>query len=118
MIKILINLLLLINMIMFMLTMLLNLISKKKIYNFEKSTPFECGFEPLTSSRLPFSLHFFLIAIIFLIFDIEITLLLPLIKIINYSNIMNYMFIITIFIIILLWGLIHEWNQGALNWLN
>nr|APX39233.1 NADH dehydrogenase subunit 3 [Podagrica fuscipes] len=93
-----------------------NLISKKSFYDREKSSPFECGFDPMTSARLPFSLHFFLIALIFLIFDVEITLILPFIKTLIYSNILNYFIIITFFIIILLIGIYHEWKQGALNW--
>nr|ALO76480.1 NADH deshydrogenase subunit 3 [Chapuisia ellenbergeri] len=100
------------------LVIILNLISKKSFYDREKSSPFECGFDPKTSARLPFSLHFFLIAIIFLIFDVEITLLLPMIMTLKMSNMMNYSIILITFITILLWGLYHEWNQGALNWVN
>nr|APX40570.1 NADH dehydrogenase subunit 3 [Galeruca interrupta] len=104
--------------ILMLIIMILNLISKKSFYDREKSSPFECGFDPKTSARLPFSLHFFLIAIIFLIFDVEITLLLPLIITMKISNILNYSIILITFILILLWGLFHEWNQGALNWIN
>nr|APX39585.1 NADH dehydrogenase subunit 3 [Dibolia occultans] len=106
----------LITIIILILIIILNLISKKSFYDREKSSPFECGFDPKTSARLPFSLHFFLIAIIFLIFDVEITLLLPMILTLKWTNIMNYFMIMSIFIIILLLGLYHEWNQGALNW--
>nr|AML25901.1 NADH dehydrogenase subunit 3 [Staphylinidae sp. BMNH 1274207] len=95
-----------------------SIISKKSFMDREKSSPFECGFDPKSSPRMPFSLQFFLIAVIFLIFDVEITLLIPLIMIMKISNITNYIFIIIFFIFILLLGLYHEWNQGALNWMN
>nr|YP_010446978.1 NADH dehydrogenase subunit 3 [Loxocera lunata]UTM10343.1 NADH dehydrogenase subunit 3 [Loxocera lunata] len=95
-----------------------SILSKKTLTDREKSSPFECGFDPKSSSRLPFSLQFFLITIIFLIFDVEIALILPMILIINYSNLMIWMMTSLIFIIILLIGLYHEWNQGMLNWSN
>nr|AXS65385.1 NADH dehydrogenase subunit 3 [Cucujoidea sp. 3 KM-2017] len=95
----------------------LNLISKKSFYDREKSSPFECGFDPKSSARLPFSLHFFLITVIFLIFDVEITLLLPLILTLNITNTIEFSMISFFFMMILLLGIYHEWNQGALNWL-
>nr|AND96661.1 NADH deshydrogenase subunit 3 [Eurysternus hamaticollis] len=98
--------------------MLSFVISKKSFIDREKSSPFECGFDPKTSSRMPFSLHFFLIAIIFLIFDVEIALLMPMILMMKISNFMNFFSILTFFLLILLIGLYHEWNQGALNWTN
>nr|YP_010713124.1 NADH dehydrogenase subunit 3 [Rhodesiella elegantula]WDA93990.1 NADH dehydrogenase subunit 3 [Rhodesiella elegantula] len=98
--------------------MLASILSKKSITDREKNSPFECGFDPKSSSRLPFSLHFFLITIIFLIFDVEIALILPMILIINYSNMMVWTMTSITFILILLIGLYHEWNQGMLNWSN
>nr|UKE80194.1 NADH dehydrogenase subunit 3 [Tegrodera latecincta] len=97
---------------------IVNLISKKSFQDREKSSPFECGFDPKSSARLPFSLHFFLIAVIFLIFDVEITLLFPLIMSLKMSNPINYFLILMTFIIILMIGLYHEWNQKALDWTN
>nr|ADO60503.1 NADH dehydrogenase subunit 3 [Eulichas sp. BMNH 840452] len=96
--------------------MIANLISKKTFSDREKSSPFECGFDPKSSARLPFSIQFFLIAVIFLIFDVEITLLIPMIFTMKISNIINFSIIILFFLMILLAGLYHEWNQGALNW--
>nr|ALO71174.1 NADH deshydrogenase subunit 3 [Sunius melanocephalus] len=93
-------------------------ISKKTFMDREKSSPFECGFDPKSNARMPFSLQFFLIAIIFLIFDVEITLLIPLIMTLKISNILNFFLISLIFILILILGLYHEWNQGALKWTN
>nr|YP_010713913.1 NADH dehydrogenase subunit 3 [Plesionika izumiae]WDD39133.1 NADH dehydrogenase subunit 3 [Plesionika izumiae] len=91
-------------------------LAKKTITDREKNSPFECGFDPKGSARLPFSLRFFLIAVIFLIFDVEITLLLPLASIIHMANIKTWMFIGMFFLLILILGLYHEWNQGALEW--
>nr|QPL15864.1 NADH dehydrogenase subunit 3 [Acanthephyra sp.] len=93
-----------------------SLLSKKTITDREKNSPFECGFDPKGSARLPFSLRFFLIAVIFLIFDVEITLLLPLASIVNMTNIKTWIFTGVFFLLILLLGLYHEWNQGALEW--
>nr|QEH58845.1 NADH dehydrogenase subunit 3 [Caroperla siveci] len=97
---------------------LASILSKKSITDREKSSPFECGFDPKNFARLPFSLRFFLIAVIFLIFDVEIALLLPLILILPTSNISVWMTVGILFLIILLVGLYHEWNQGALEWAN
>uniref|UniRef100_A0AB38ZGD0 NADH-ubiquinone oxidoreductase chain 3 n=1 Tax=Lucanus liuyei TaxID=2952596 RepID=A0AB38ZGD0_9SCAR len=93
-----------------------SIISKKTHMDREKTSPFECGFDPKSSSRLPFSLQFFLIAIIFLIFDVEITLLIPLIPVIPLTKMINLTSMMMIYILILLVGLYHEWKQGALNW--
>lgn len=82
----------------------------------EKASPFECGFDRNSSSRLPFSLRFFLITIIFLIFDVEIVILLPAVYRLNQTIITEWRLIFIIFVIILFIGLVHEWKQGALNW--
>uniref|UniRef100_A0A087ZMP8 NADH-ubiquinone oxidoreductase chain 3 n=1 Tax=Anopheles darlingi TaxID=43151 RepID=A0A087ZMP8_ANODA len=95
---------------------LATLLSKKTLTDREKCSPFECGFDPMNSSRLPFSLRFFLIAIIFLILYVEIALLLPMIMIIKSSNLINWTITSLFFIFILIVGLYHEWNQGALEW--
>nr|ACY00191.1 NADH dehydrogenase subunit 3 [Bacillus atticus] len=97
--------------------MILNIIiSKKSIMDREKNSPFECGFDPKSSPRIPFSLKFFLIAVIFLIFDIEIALLLPMMPTMILSEMNQWMMTSMVFIMILIMGLYHEWNQGALNW--
>nr|YP_010238590.1 NADH dehydrogenase subunit 3 [Oestrus ovis]QTE20647.1 NADH dehydrogenase subunit 3 [Oestrus ovis] len=107
---------LVIMLISLMVMLLATILSKKSLIDREKSSPFECGFDPKSSSRLPFSLRFFLITIIFLIFDVEIALILPIILIINFSNLMVWSMTTTLFILILLIGLYHEWNQGMLTW--
>nr|QPA36041.1 NADH dehydrogenase subunit 3 [Camarochiloides weiweii] len=91
-------------------------ISKKTIMDREKMSPFECGFDPKSSPRMPFSIQFFLIAVLFLIFDIEIVIILPMIITLKMSFMMTWFFTTTMFIIILLIGLYHEWNNGVLEW--
>nr|YP_010531183.1 NADH dehydrogenase subunit 3 [Athalia scapulata]UXW93405.1 NADH dehydrogenase subunit 3 [Athalia scapulata] len=98
--------------------MISTLLSKKSIDDKEKISPFECGFNPKNNYRNPFSIQFFLVALIFLIFDVEITLLLPLILTANSSNLMVWFGLVTYFILILILGLLHEWKFGALDWLN
>nr|YP_010988542.1 NADH dehydrogenase subunit 3 [Medeopteryx incisura]WOR80686.1 NADH dehydrogenase subunit 3 [Medeopteryx incisura] len=114
------NIMQMMSLITFALTLVVMLISsflsKKSIIDREKSSPFECGFDPKSSARMPFSLQFFLIAMIFLIFDVEITLLFPLVITMKMTSMMAFSMVTTLFILILLIGLYHEWNQGALNW--
>nr|ADG95251.1 NADH dehydrogenase subunit 3 [Polypterus sp. Koliba] len=81
----------------------------------EKLSPYECGFDPLGSARLPFSVRFFLVAILFLLFDLEIALLLPLPWSIHLdpTPVLTWAFTI---IVLLTIGLIYEWLQGGLEW--
>uniref|UniRef100_UPI00315D413B NADH dehydrogenase subunit 3 n=1 Tax=Tuerkayana hirtipes TaxID=2739209 RepID=UPI00315D413B len=102
--------------ITFVVMMLSTLLAKKTIMDREKNSPYECGFDPKGSARLPFSLRFFLIAVIFLIFDVEITLLLPIASTLNLTNIFSWLLTSIVFLIILLFGLYYEWSQGALDW--
>nr|QXU57631.1 NADH dehydrogenase subunit 3 [Cherax cartalacoolah] len=95
-----------------------SILSKKTVMDREKMSPFECGFDPQASARLPFSLRFFLIAVIFLIFDVEITLLLPLASVSPFTNIFSWSLSGLFFLIILLAGLYYEWYKGALEWSN
>nr|YP_008815289.1 NADH dehydrogenase subunit 3 [Oncocephalus breviscutum]AGO28006.1 NADH dehydrogenase subunit 3 [Oncocephalus breviscutum] len=98
------------------LIMACSLISKKSILDREKMSPFECGFDPKSSSRMPFSIQFFLIAVLFLIFDIEIVIILPLIITLKISTLKMWFMTISTFTMILLMGLYHEWNNGVLEW--
>nr|YP_009176333.1 NADH dehydrogenase subunit 3 [Megaphragma amalphitanum]ALI86581.1 NADH dehydrogenase subunit 3 [Megaphragma amalphitanum] len=91
------------------------LISKKMFKNQDKISPFECGYDSLSNNRMPFSLQFYLITVIFLIFDVEIALILPLIKSMQFYLYMLSLSMIII-LLILLFGLLLEWKEGALNW--
>jgi len=93
-----------------------SILGKKNLQEREKPSAFECGFDPKRRSRLPFSLRFYLIAVIFLIFDVEITLILPIPVILVNTNINALILISSFFIVILVVGLLHEWKQGALEW--
>nr|BBB55897.1 NADH dehydrogenase subunit 3 [Oncomelania hupensis nosophora] len=91
-------------------------LSKRAISDREKNSPFECGFDPIKSARLPFSLRFFLLAIIFLIFDVEIVLLFPILISMANSFSLSTLVGAFIFLITLIIGLFHEWNEGSLDW--
>nr|ABD63969.1 NADH dehydrogenase subunit 3 [Hypsipetes philippinus]ACY72128.1 NADH dehydrogenase subunit 3 [Hypsipetes philippinus philippinus]ACY72130.1 NADH dehydrogenase subunit 3 [Hypsipetes philippinus saturatior]ACY72131.1 NADH dehydrogenase subunit 3 [Hypsipetes philippinus saturatior]ACY72133.1 NADH dehydrogenase subunit 3 [Hypsipetes philippinus philippinus] len=113
------------NMITFMLTSSLALSIALTTLNFwlaqmtpdsEKLSPYECGFDPLGSARLPFSIRFFLVAILFLLFDLEIALLLPLPWAIQLHTPTITLAWASTLILILTLGLVYEWAQGGLEW--
>nr|AJD83542.1 NADH dehydrogenase subunit 3 [Cyprinodon nevadensis pectoralis]ANF03873.1 NADH dehydrogenase subunit 3 [Cyprinodon nevadensis amargosae]QWC54459.1 NADH dehydrogenase subunit 3 [Cyprinodon salinus salinus]QWC54472.1 NADH dehydrogenase subunit 3 [Cyprinodon salinus salinus]QWC54485.1 NADH dehydrogenase subunit 3 [Cyprinodon salinus salinus] len=84
--------------------------------DYEKLSPYECGFDPLGSARLPFSLRFFLVAILFLLFDLEIALLLPLPWGDQLSSPLLTFSWASLVLTLLTLGLIYEWLQGGLEW--
>nr|YP_009093736.1 NADH dehydrogenase subunit 3 [Hemiodoecus leai]AIS38309.1 NADH dehydrogenase subunit 3 [Hemiodoecus leai] len=96
--------------------MIMAITLKKTYLQMEKNSPFECGYQPLVSARLPFSIHFFMIGIMFLILDIEIVLIMPFILIPTLIKIKSILVSSIMITGILLWGLIHEWNYQSLNW--
>nr|YP_003204688.1 NADH dehydrogenase subunit 3 [Evania appendigaster]ACL36005.1 NADH dehydrogenase subunit 3 [Evania appendigaster] len=102
-----------------MLFISLNLLfSMMKKTSLEKSSPFECGFNNFKSSRLPFSIQFFIISIIFLIFDVEITVILPLVPALNHLSLSAWLNITSTLFFILIMGLYTEWQDGSLKWLS
>nr|YP_001816808.1 NADH dehydrogenase subunit 3 [Elysia chlorotica]ACB70187.1 NADH dehydrogenase subunit 3 [Elysia chlorotica] len=84
----------------------------------EKMTPFECGFDPLSKMRAPFSTRFFLLVVLFLIFDVEVALLFPVLSAFSSSSSTMILTVVLAFIAILLFGMFHEWNEGALDWVS
>nr|QZH57644.1 NADH dehydrogenase subunit 3 [Nemalecium lighti] len=89
-------------------------LSKKNPYK-EKTSVYECGFSPFKSTSAPFSIKFFLVAIIFLIFDLEIILLFPWSSSLLYLPKISH-FTMIFFLIFITLGLIYEWYKGALEW--
>ena len=81
----------------------------------EKLSAYECGFEPFSDSRMEFDVRFYLVAILFIIFDLEIAFLFPWavslgsIGSLGFWSMMIFLFILTI-------GFIYEWKKGALEW--
>nr|YP_009166034.1 NADH dehydrogenase subunit 3 [Motacilla cinerea]YP_010312855.1 NADH dehydrogenase subunit 3 [Motacilla tschutschensis taivana]QHB79334.1 NADH dehydrogenase subunit 3 [Motacilla tschutschensis]AKU71452.1 NADH dehydrogenase subunit 3 [Motacilla cinerea]QVM19067.1 NADH dehydrogenase subunit 3 [Motacilla cinerea]ULM61910.1 NADH dehydrogenase subunit 3 [Motacilla tschutschensis taivana] len=113
------------NMILFMFTLSLALSILLTTLNFwlaqmnpdsEKLSPYECGFDPLGSARLPFSIRFFLVAILFLLFDLEIALLLPLPWATQLQSPTTTLIWASSLIFLLTLGLVYEWLQGGLEW--
>nr|BAK64133.1 NADH dehydrogenase subunit 3 [Protanguilla palau] len=84
--------------------------------NSEKLSPYECGFDPMGSARLPFSMRFFLVAILFLLFDLEIALLLPLPWGTQLPSTIQMFFWAALILTLLTLGLVYEWVQGGLEW--
>nr|YP_009754757.1 NADH dehydrogenase subunit 3 [Megaerops niphanae]QIP52805.1 NADH dehydrogenase subunit 3 [Megaerops niphanae] len=82
----------------------------------EKSSPYECGFDPMGSARIPFSMKFFLVAITFLLFDLEIALLLPLPWASQTNNLKTMLMMSLMLISLLAISLAYEWSHKGLEW--
>ena len=81
----------------------------------EKSSPYECGFAPFKDGREMFDIKFYLVAVLFIIFDLEITFLFPWAVSIGYISIAGF-WSMMIFLFVLTVGFIYEWKKGALEW--
>nr|YP_003434441.1 NADH dehydrogenase subunit 3 [Chaetoderma nitidulum]ABM69285.1 NADH dehydrogenase subunit 3 [Chaetoderma nitidulum] len=82
---------------------------------FEKSLPFECGFSMIKSPRVPFSTRYFLLSVIFMVFDIELVLLFPVMSMSLHSS--NFLlFSISALFFILMMGIIYEHKEGSFDW--
>ena len=80
----------------------------KAVIDKEKASPFECGFDPSGLTRLSFCIKFFIVSVIFLVFDVEIALIIPIL----FSRVM-----VLTFIGFLIFGAAYEWLYGGLDWL-
>ena len=94
---------------------ILNFIFSPKNPDPEKLSAYECGFEPFGDSRMEFDIRFYLVAILFIIFDLEIAFLFPwavslgTLGSLGFWSMMFFLFVLTI-------GFIYEWKKGALDW--
>jgi len=90
------------------------LLGKREPYD-EKTSPYECGFEAFEDARMKFDVRYYLIAILFILFDLEIAFLFPwavALKDIGMAGFVAMM----VFLVILVVGFIYEWKKGALEW--
>ena len=83
--------------------------------NAEKLSPYECGFEAFEDSRMKFDVRFYLVAILFIIFDLEIAFLFPWAVALDSIG-MTGLIAMAVFLGILVIGFIYEWKKGALEW--
>ena len=94
---------------------LLSYVAASQTYDSEKLSAYECGFQPFEDARNKFDIKFYLVAILFIIFDLEITFLFP--WVVNLHNIsLEGIYSMFIFIFILTVGFFYEWMKGALEW--
>ena len=83
--------------------------------NSEKLSPYECGFEAFEDSRMKFDVRFYLVAILFIIFDLEIAFLFPWAVALKEVGLQGFI-AVSIFLAILVVGFVYEWKKGALDW--
>lgn len=81
----------------------------------EKLSPYECGFEPFGDARGQFDVRFYLVAILFIIFDLEVAFLFPWAVTLSDTQFFGF-WSMMVFLIILTIGFIYEWKKGALDW--
>jgi len=81
----------------------------------EKLSPYECGFEAFEDSRMKFDVRYYLVAILFILFDLEIAFLFPWAIVLDTIGMFGFVAML-IFLAILVVGFIYEWKKGALEW--
>jgi NADH-quinone oxidoreductase subunit A len=81
----------------------------------EKLSAYECGFSPFEDARLPFDVRFYLVAILFIIFDLETAFLFPWAVVLRHIGVFGFVSM-GIFLSLLILGFIFEWRKGALEW--
>ncbi|HCY13331.1 MAG TPA: NADH-quinone oxidoreductase subunit A [Gammaproteobacteria bacterium] len=90
------------------------LLAPHKPYD-EKLSPYECGFEAFEDARMKFDVRYYLVAILFIIFDLEIAFLFPWAIVLDEIGLFGFLAMV-IFLLVLVVGFIYEWMKGALEW--
>nr|AAT99391.1 NADH dehydrogenase subunit 3 [Vasdavidius concursus] len=103
--------------ILILLSIMMMVFSFKTKLSREKQSMFECGFDYMMNLRMPLCIHFYMISIIFLIFDVELMMILPFIFSFKIMTINLVMKIFLTFMLIMMIGLLYEWLMGMINWL-
>ena len=81
----------------------------------EKVGAYECGFEPFSDARKNFDIHFYVVAILFIIFDVEIVFLLPWVLSLNSLDFSGF-YLVVFFLFLFLVGFAYEWQSGIIDW--
>ncbi len=83
--------------------------------NDAKLSPYECGFEAFEDTRMKFDVRYYLVAILFIVFDLEIAFLFPWAVVLDEVGLFGFL-AMTVFLLVLVVGFIYEWKRGALEW--
>jgi NADH-quinone oxidoreductase subunit A len=81
----------------------------------EKLSPYECGFEAFEETRMKFDVRYYLVAILFIVFDLEIAFLFPWAVVLDDIGVFGFL-AMAVFLLVLVVGFIYEWKKGALEW--
>jgi NADH-quinone oxidoreductase subunit A len=81
----------------------------------EKNSPYECGFEAFEDARMKFDVRYYLVAILFILFDLEIAFLFPWAVVIQEIGLAGFLAMM-VFLFVLVVGFVYEWMKGALEW--
>ena len=94
---------------------LASVVLAKQSPNSEKLSPYECGFEPFEDARMRFDVRYYLVAILFIIFDLEVTFLFPWAVVYGQLGVYGF-WSMMVFLGVLTIGFAYEWKKGALEW--
>ena len=90
------------------------IIARQRPYS-EKESPYECGFDPFADARIRFDVRYYLVAILFIIFDLEVAFLFPWAVSLGDIGLFGFWSML-VFLAVLTIGFVYEWRKGALEW--